>query len=62
MSEIESFSYKNYQNKNEYKIVKLFEKTFKRKFNIKKWNWVFKKNPIGKSKITLVYGIMLSMK
>ncbi len=55
MSEIESFSYKNYQNKNEYKIVKLFEKTFKRKFNIKKWNWVFKKNPSGKSKITLVF-------
>ena len=55
MNEIENFSYKNYQKNNEYKIVRLFQKTFKRKLSLKKWNWVFKKNPNGRSKITLVF-------
>lgn len=55
MEKIEYFSYKNYQNNNEYKIIQLFQKTFKRKFNLKKWNWIFKKNPNGKSKIKLVF-------
>ena len=55
MQEIKSFSYKLYKKNDEYKIVKLFQKTFQKKFNLLKWNWIFKKNPSGKNKISLVF-------
>ena len=55
MQEIKSFSYKLYKKNDEYKIVKLFQKTFQKKFNIKKWNQIFKKKPSGKNKISLVF-------
>ena len=55
MKEIKSFSYKLYKKNDEYKIVKLFQKTFQKKFNLIKWNWIFKKNPSGNNKISLVF-------
>lgn len=55
MQETKSYSYELYKTNDEYKIVKLFQKTFKKKFNLIKWNWIFKKNPSGKNKISLVF-------
>ena len=55
MKENEIFSYKNYKKKNEHKIIQLFKKTFKRNIDLKKWTWIFKKNPNGSSKIALVF-------
>ena len=55
MQEVENFFYKNYQKNSEHKIIQLFKKTFKTNFILKKWIWIFKKNPNGKNKITLVF-------
>lgn len=55
MKENEIFSYKDYKKKDEYKIIQLFKKTFKKNFILKKWTWIFKKNPNGNSKIALVF-------
>jgi hypothetical protein len=54
MQEAENFIYKSYKKNDEYKIVNLFQKVFKKKFNITKWKWIFKKNPNGRNIISLV--------